>query len=107
MAQGTHTPWSDELGLVQFDRAQDAEGYVLPNQPEVRTVLCSWENGVSQSEFYSSYKAGLRADAQAAVWNCDYQGERYVTFRGRFYRVIRSIPENIDTRTLILSEVIR
>ena len=107
MRNELHTPWSDEIGLVAFDKSQDEEGYQLPTKPCTRSVLCTFEEGVSQSEFYNSMKAGQQASASVELWQADYQGERYVCFRGRFYRVLRSFVSGFDYVTLILSEVIR
>ena len=107
MRNELHTPWSDEIGLVAFDPSQDAEGYRLPTQPCLRTIFGTWEDGVSQNEFYNSMKAGLQASASVEVWAVDYEGERYVCFRGRFYRVIRAFQSSFDHKTLILQEVIR
>lgn len=107
MRDEQHTPWSDEIGLVAFDQSQDAEGYILPNKPELRNVFCTFEDGVSRGEFYSSMKAGLQASASVELWKVDYCGEKYVCFRKRFYKVIRSFPSSFDHVTLILSEVIR
>ena len=107
MREHLHTPWSDEIGLVEFDTAQDSEGYLLPAQPPMRTVFGTWEDGVSQSEFYSSMKAGLQANASVEIWTADYESERFVFFRKRFYRVLRAFQSAFDYTTLILQEVIR
>lgn len=107
MKDALHTPWSDVAGLLAFDPSQDDEGYRIPQKPETRPVCCTWEDGTSQNEFYLSMKQGLRADASVELWKVDYQGEKYVCFRDRFYRVIRSFASSFDHVTLILSEVIR
>ena len=41
MREHLHTPWSDVLGLVTFDPAQDEKGYRLPAQPETREICGS------------------------------------------------------------------
>ena len=107
MRNELHTPWSDEIGLVAFDPSQDEEGYRLPTRPCTRSVICTFEEGVSQSEFYNSMKAGLQAGASVELWQVDYHGERYVCFRDRFFKVIRSFVSSFDYVTLILQEVIR
>ena len=107
MREHLHTPWSDEIGLVEFDTAQDSEGYLLPAKPPMRTVFGTWEDGVSQAEFYSSMKAGLQANASVEIWTADYESERFVFFRKRFYRVLRAFQSSFDYTTLILQEVIR
>jgi hypothetical protein len=109
-----HTPWSDEIALISFAPAgsgqsatmQDAQGYA--NVREVRkTVFCTWEDGVSQKEFYLSYKEGLQASASVELWTVDYGGQEFVEFRKKRYRVLRSFVSAFDCTTLILSEVIR
>ena len=107
MRPNLHTPWSDEIGLVEFSAAQDAEGYFLPENPPMRMVIGTWEDGVSQSEFYNSMKAGLRANASVEIWTADYENERYVFFRKRFYLVVRAFQSSFDHLTLILQEVVR
>lgn len=107
MREHLHTPWSDEIGLVAFDPSQDAEGYMLPAEPPRRTVFGTWEDGVSQNEFYNSMKAGLQANASVEIWTADYCSERFVLFRGRFYRVLRAFQSSFDYTTLVLQEVIR
>lgn len=107
MREHLHTPWSDEIGLVEFDPTQDSEGYLLPQTPPTRTVFGTWEDGVSQNEFYLSMKAGLQANASVEIWTADYASERFVVFRQRFYRVLRAFQSSFDYTTLILQEVIR
>lgn len=107
MREHLHTPWSDVIGLVIFDPAQDDKGYRLPAEPETREICGTWEDGVSQSEFYNSMKAGLQAGASVEIWTADYQGEHYVSFGKRFFRVIRTFQSSFDYTTLILQEVVR
>lgn len=125
-----HTPWSDTADLIVPSLTQNANGYpitpaaedqqtppvILPDgsvQQSRRTIFCDFEDGVSQSEFYLSRKAGSRASAQLELWSVDYEGETLVEFPGgsaqgaRFYRVIRSFKQSFDTTTLILEEVVR
>ena len=107
MRNELHTPWSDEIGLLRFSSDQDAQGYIPPDPPDMRTVICTFEDGVSQNEFYLANKQGLRADASVELWAVDYCGEKYCCFRGRFYRVLRAFQSSYDHKTLILSEVVR
>lgn len=114
MRNDLHTPWSDECRLVRISTTKDAQGYEK-STPRGHRVVCTWEDGVSQSEFYTSNKAGFQASASVEIWRADmmdawprkYTGERFVDFRGRRYRVIRDFASGFDTQTLILSEVIR
>jgi hypothetical protein len=107
MRKELHTPWSDEITLLRFKPDRDSQGYILPQEPDARTVFCTFEEGVSQNEFYLSEKIGLRASASVEVWAVDYAGEEYCCFCGRFFRVIRAFQSSFDAKTLILSEVIR
>lgn len=119
MKAALHTPWSDVCFLVSFDLTKDSQGYEhltpvqgkngseQPGQPTRRQVFCTWEDGVSQKEFYYSHKEGLRASASVEIWTADYQGEEFVDFGSRRFKVLRSFVSGFDTTTLILQEVIR
>lgn len=112
MKKDLHTPWSDEISLICFrgtganGSIQDPQGYAAVNEKK-RTVFCTFEDGVSQNEFYLSLKEGLRASASVELWTADYRGEEFCEFRGVRYRVIRSFKSGFDYTTLILTEVIR
>ena len=109
-----HVPWSDVVSLVTATAVKDADGYETLTET-LTPVMCSWTDGVSQSEFYLSNKAGMDASAQVTVWKADLSdvwpagtaGRRFVEFNGVRYRVVRTAPADFDTVTLILSEVIR
>ena len=114
--KGLHTPWSDELVLIRLEGNQDGSGFRNPEP--VRSdppLLCNFEDGVSQSEFYRSRKAGMRADAEAEIWAVDYDafwpddyaGDRLCEFNGRKYRIIRAFQSSMDIKSLILEEVLR
>lgn len=111
-----HAPWSDEIVLIWRESVKDAAGFGVIT--EVRSnppLMCDFEAGVSQSEFYRSMKAGVQASAQAEVQRVDYEGFwpegytdiRFAELRGKRYRIIRSFPQSYDTLTLMLSEVVR
>ena len=116
MSAPLHTPWSDELTLIYEADAKDASGYRNP-QPvrDTSPLLCNFVDGVSQSEFYRSRKAGMQADAEAEVWAVDYDdfwpehyaGRRLCELRGKLYQIIRAFQSSLDYKTLILAEVIR
>lgn len=107
MRNDLHTPWSDEIGLVAWSSEQNAAGYRLPENPDTRQIFGTWQDGVSRGEFYSSMKAGLQASASVEIWTVDYEGEKFVSFRGRFYRILRTYPSSFDHTVLILEEVVR
>ena len=116
MRPGLHTPWSDELTLIYEADSKDASGYTNPTHVRQNPPLfCSFNDGVSQSEFYRSRKAGMRADAEAEVWSADYDdfwpsgyaGRRLCELQGRMYQITRAFQSSMDTKTLILAEVIR
>lgn len=106
MKNELHTPWSDVITLLTFADNQDPEGYGV-EAAQRRELMCTFQDGVSQKEFYLSDKEGHQASASAEIWRVDYEGERFAEFNGRLYRVVRSSPPSFDTLTLILSEVIR
>lgn len=112
MKQSLHTPWSDEIKLIHFTGAgsggsvQDSQGYA-DVQEVPRTVFCTFEDGVSQKEFYLSSEAGLRAAASVELWTVDYEGEEFCEFCGKRYKVLRSFQSSFDCTTLILTEVLR
>lgn len=109
-----HTPWSDTAELITFTAVKDEEGFETLTEVK-HLVFCSWQDGVSQSEYYLSDKAGMRASAQVEIWKADMLeiwphgsgGERFVEFNGLRYKVLRDFPQSFDTQTLILTEVIR
>ena len=109
-----HTPWSDEITLIWRETEQDASGYETITEHS-ETFPCDFEDGVSQSEFYRSMKAGVQASVQAemqtvdfdAFWPTGYTDLRFADMYGKRYRILRSFPQTFDTVTLILSEVIR
>lgn len=116
MSAQTHTPWSDEITLLWFEGDQDATGYeAVTAHRSDPPLFCDFEDGVSQSEFYRSMKAGNAAAAQAEVQTVDYEafwpeqftGLRFAEFLGKRYRILRSFPQSFDTTTLILAEVVR
>lgn len=102
-----HTPWSDIVFLLSPDPETDDEGYNIPERKPRRRVFCTFEEGVSQSEFYQADKSGLRASASVELWTADYNGEQLVLFSERLFQVIRAFQSGFDCTTLILSEVIR
>lgn len=114
-----HTPWSDVADLLSFDFVQDTQGFEhlrpgvdeqgreIPGQPTRRQVICDFTDGPGQREFYYSLKEGLRASASLDLWTADYQGEEFVDFGGRRFKVLRSFVPEFGVTTLILSEVIR
>lgn len=114
MKEDLHTPWSNTVDLIVQTENLDSEGFDAPTET-LHTVLCNWQDGVSQSEFYLSNKAGMRAAAQVEihkvdirdVWPRGTEGLRFVVFENTRFQVIRVANESFDTVTLILSEVIR
>ena len=117
MRENLHTPWSDVIVLIAYDQTQNASGYpATPTDPadaSRRCVFCTFEDGVSQNEFYLSEKTGHRASASVEIHAVDYQNEEYAEFSGgyppseRLYKVIRTFRSSFDCVTLILEEVVR
>ena len=114
MKNELHTPWSDVCTLIRVETAKDSQGYETETEVPF-AVACTWEDGVSQAEFYRSYKAGMQASNSVEIWKADMltawprgtAGRRFVDFQGQRYKVLRDFPSGFDLQTLILSEVIR
>ena len=111
-----HAPWSDEITLIWLEKTQDASGFEAVTEHRSNPpLMCSFAEGVSQSEFYRSMKAGNAASAQAEVqtvdylefWPVGYTDYRYAEYNGKRYRILRSFPQTFDSLTLILTEVVR
>ena len=109
-------PWSDEITLIWLEKTQDASGFeTVTEHRSFPPLMCDFEDGVSQSEFYRSMKAGNAASAQAEVqtvdylefWPEGYTDYRFAEFNGKRYRILRSFPQTFDSLTLILTEVVR
>ena len=116
MSGANHTAWSDEIVLIWRETEKNAAGFeTVTEHRSIPPLFCDFEDGVSQSEFYRSMKAGNQASAQAEVqtvdyfdfWPDGYTDYRFAEFRGRRFRILRSFPQTFDTLTLILEEVIR
>lgn len=116
MSPAPYTPWSDDITLIWRETAQQASGFEAVTEHRSDPPLyCSFSDGVSQSEFYRSMKAGVAASAQAEVqaadwyefWPEGYTDLRFAEVRGRRFRVVRSFPQTADTLTIILSEAVR
>ncbi len=105
-----HASWSDVITLISYtpknNAVQDAQGYDVGTEVR-RTVMCSFEDGVSQNEFYLSLKEGFQASASVELWTVDYQKEKLCEFNGTAYNVVRTFKSSFDHTTLILSEVVR
>ena len=111
-----HAPWSDEITLIWREPTKDAAGFdAFTEHRSDPPLMCDFEDGVSQSEFYRSMKTGTTASAQAEVntvdyldfWPEGYTDYRFAEFLGRRYRILRSFPQTFDSLTLILTEVLR
>lgn len=100
------TIWSDVCRLITQTKVKDSENYETITET-ARTLMCNFEDGVSQNEFYKSMKAGMQASASLDIWDVDYEGETIVEVNGKRYEVIRAFNSTEDVKTLILSEVIR
>lgn len=117
MRENLHTPWSDTIDLIAYAQTQNTSGYpatpAVPAGSTKRTVFCTFEDGVSQNEFYLSEKTGHRASASVEIHAVDYQNEEFAEFAGgypsstRLYKVIRAFRSSFDCVTLILEEVVR
>lgn len=116
MSGPLHCPWSDEIVLIYRSGVQKTSGWETVTEVKSDPALfCDFSDGVSQSEYYRSMKAGTAATAQAEVQTADYEAfwpeeytdQRFAELRGKRYRILRSFPQSFDTTTLMLAEVTR
>ena len=97
---------ADVCYLIDVVYSKDSEGYETKTENR-KQRFCNWTEGVSQSEFYMSQKAGFEASASVNVFVGDYNKEKIVEFNGVRYNVIRTFHREKDYVTLILEEVVR
>lgn len=82
--------WDDEVYLLaKPDLAQDAEGNIVPGEPERRHRLCN-SFTVGAQTWASAVDLGLRADAEIQLWAFEYDGEDEVEYHGVEYDVVRA-----------------
>ena len=97
---------NDTIKLVDIVAEIDADGYETFEE-KLTEVKCDSGNGVTRTEFYEAYKAGLELSAAFEMWACDYEGQKVIEHRGKRYKVERAFPTGDGALQLNCSEVKR
>ena len=97
---------NDTIKLVDVVAEIDADGYETFEE-KLTEVKCDSGNGVTRTEFYEAYKAGLELSAAFEMWACDYGGQKVIEHNGKRYKVERAFPTGDGVMQLNCSEVKR
>ena len=97
---------SDVISLVDYVATEDADGYETTVE-DLTEVKCDSGNGVTRTEFYEAYKAGLELSAAFEMWACDYSGQEEIEHHGKRYKVERTFPLEDGAIQLNCSEIKR
>ncbi len=97
---------NDTIKLVDIVVTVDADGYETTVE-KLTEVKCDSGNGVTRTEFYEAYKAGLELSAAFEMWECDYGAQKVIEHRGKRYKVERAFPLGDGVIQLNCSEVKR
>ena len=82
---------NDTIKLVDIVADMDADGYETTTE-KLTEVKCDSGNGVTRTEFYEAYKAGVEGSAAFLMWACDYSGQKEIEHHGKRYKVERAFP---------------
>jgi len=77
--------WNETCTLVDKSYVPDVEG--VPQPAETRTVVFCNPRTVGAHTWSSMYEIGISADAQIQVRTCDYEGQRDVLYRDKWFSV--------------------
>lgn len=77
--------WNDTCTLVDKTYEMDEEGVPQPTDTKVE-VFCN-PRTVGAHVWSSMYEIGISCDAQIQVRTCDYDEQRDVFYRGKWYSV--------------------
>lgn len=91
--------WGETCVLVRKDYTLDDEGVPHPRDTK-RTVFCNPQH-VGANTWSSMYEIGISIDAKLQVRTCDYDGERDVYYREKWYSV-ETVEEMGDNTLLTL-----
>ena len=97
---------NDTIKLVDVVVTEDADGYETTVET-LTEVKCDSGNGVTRTEFYEAYKAGLELSAAFEMWECDYGGQKIIEHNGKRYKVERAFPLGDGAVQINCSEVKR
>ena len=77
--------WNETCVLVAKEYTPDEEG--VPQPTDTRTeVFCNPQH-VGANTWSSMYEIGISVDAKVQVRSCDYDGQRDVLYRDKWYSV--------------------
>ena len=96
---------NDTIKLVNAVITKDVDGYEVITET-LTEVKCASGNGITRTEFYEAYKAGLKLSVAFEMWACDYGGQEIIEHNGKRYKVERAFPLSDGAVQLNCSEVI-
>lgn len=99
-------PMTDVCLLRSKEKVYDSSKHFTETVTE-REIFCSISDGVTRSEYYAAYKAGVALSATAEVYEDDYEGELQLKHEGKIYDIVRVYPSGYGTFELSLREVVR
>ena len=91
--------WNETCTLVATAYEPDGEGVPQPTQTRTE-VFCNPRKGGANT-WSSMYEIGISVDAEVQVRTVDYDGQRDVEYRGKWYSVER-VQEEGDLSVLTL-----
>lgn len=97
---------TDTIRLITQAKKINTNGYPDITETLVE-VRCDSGAGVTRSEFYEAYKAGVKLSAVFELWACDYAGQELLEHNGKRYKVERAYPVEHEVVQLNCSEVLR
>lgn len=77
--------WNETCTLVAKTYEFDSEGVMHPS--DTRTVVFCNPNHVGARTWSSMYEIGISVDAKIQVHTCEYDGQRDVFYRDKWYSV--------------------
>lgn len=77
--------WNETCILVAKDYVPDSEGVMQPSDTKTK-VFCN-PHHVGARTWSSMYEIGISVDAKIQVHTCEYDGQRDVLYRDKWYSV--------------------
>lgn len=100
------TPFTDIVELINASKTVDVDGYETETLT-YKQVYCSVIDGVTRSEFYEAYKAGLRVDITVELHEADYEKNKQLKYNDIVFDIVRAYPTGYGTLELTCKEAIR
>lgn len=104
--RSNNTPFTDLCTLVAQTTTTDADGYPAIAETS-RQIFCNVCDGVTRTEFYEAYKAGIQLTATVEINQGDYNGERILEHGGKRYNIVRTYPTGYGTLECSCQEDVR